>query len=244
MEGGSETMRLQKFLARAGVCSRRGGEKLIAAGRVVINGAVEKNPAAPVNPVADRVDVDGRPVALARPRYLLLNKPTGFVTTADDPRGRATVYDLLPRECRHMTYVGRLDFNTTGVLLFTNDGDLVYRLTRPEFQVDKRYRARVMGRLSGDVTERLLTGVECEGERFRARQVTVVKRVPGGAVLELVLTEGKNREVRRMLEAVGLAVSRLTRVAFAGLTAAGVQPGEWRWLDDREVEILRRAGKG
>lgn len=227
-------MRLNAYLARAGVASRRKADELIEAGRVRVNGKPgELNTFVGSD---DRVEVDGRPVAKQRLAYLLLHKPAGVVTTASDPQGRPTVVGLVPAEPR-VVPVGRLDADTTGALVLTNDGELAHRLAHPRYEVDKVYVADVEGEPSDEAMARLAGGVELEdGRTARAR----VRRL-GPARIELTLHEGRKRQVRRMCEAVGHPVRRLHRSAYAGLTVRGLAPGSWRELSADEVERLRAA---
>jgi 23S rRNA pseudouridine2605 synthase len=227
-------VRLNAYLARAGVASRRGADELIKAGRVTVNG--EPGQLNTFVQAADRVEVDGRGVAKQRLAHLLLNKPAGVVTTASDPRGRPTVVDLVPAEPR-VVPVGRLDLDTTGALLLTNDGPLAHRLAHPRYGVEKTYVVDVEGTPSDAVLQTVRDGVELEdGLTAPAR----VRRLRGGA-LELTIHEGRNRQVRRMLEAVGHPVTRLHRSVYAGLTLEGLEPGAWRELEPSEVERLRRS---
>ena len=226
-------MRLNAYLARAGVASRRAADALIKAGRVTVNGRRgELNTFAGA---ADDVRVDGRSVGAQRLRHVLLNKPRGTITTARDPEGRPTVVDLVGGEIR-VVPVGRLDRDTTGVLLLTNDGALAHRLAHPRYGVEKTYVADVEGEPTDDVIRRLATGVELEdGGTAPAR----VRRL-GPSRLELVLHEGRNRQVRRMLEAVGHPVAKLRRSRYAGLGPGRLRPGDWRDLSSAEVASLRR----
>ena len=226
-------MRLNAFLARTGVASRRKADDLIKAGRVTVNGAPGQ-----LNTVVgahDRVEVDGKAVARQRLAYVLLHKPQSVVTTASDPQGRPTVVDLVPLEPR-VVPVGRLDVNTTGALLLTNDGPLAHRLAHPRYGVEKTYVAEVEGTPDSRALAALRTGVELED----GRTAPASARVVGPGRVELVLHEGRNHQVRRMLEAVGHPVTRLHRSAYAGLTADDLKPGAWRELTAREVEQLRR----
>ncbi len=226
-------MRLNAYLARAGVASRRGADELIKAGRVRVNG----EPAALNTFVgdADRVEVDGRPVARQRLAYVLLHKPAGVVVTARDPQGRPTVVGLVRHPVR-VVPVGRLDADTTGALLLTNDGDLAHRLAHPRYGVEKVYEAEVEVEPGRAALRRLAQGVELEdGLTAPAR----VRRLGPGRI-ELVLHEGRNRQVRRMCEAVGHPVRRLHRSVCAGLDLRGLEPGEWRELSADEVARLRR----
>jgi len=226
-------VRLNAYLARAGVASRRGADELIKAGRVRVNG----EPAGLNTFVgdADRVEVDGRPVARQRLAYVLLHKPAGVLATARDPQGRPTVVGLVRHPVR-VVPVGRLDADTTGALLLTNDGDLAHRLAHPRYGVEKVYEAEVEGEPGRAALRRLAQGVELEdGLTAPAR----VRRLGPGRI-ELVLHEGRNRQVRRMCEAVGHPVRRLHRSVYAGLDLRGLEPGEWRELSADEVARLRR----
>ena len=227
-------MRLNAFLARAGVASRRKADDLIKAGRVKVNGELgELNTFVESR---DVVEVDGRRVAKQRLGYVLLHKPAGVVTTASDPQGRPTVVDLVGHGSR-VVPVGRLDVDTTGVLLLTNDGPLAHRLAHPRYGVEKVYEVETWKEPSDEALRRLASGVELEdGVTSPAR----VRRL-GAARFELVLHEGRNRQVRRMCEAVGHRVRRLHRSVYAGLGVDRLAPGEWRELTDEELERLRRA---
>jgi 23S rRNA pseudouridine2605 synthase len=226
-------MRLNAYIARTGVASRRGADELIKAGRVTVNGTPGE-----LNTFVERADdvrLDGRPVGVQRLRHVLLNKPRGTITTARDPEGRPTVVDLVGGEIR-VVPVGRLDRDTTGVLVLTNDGPLAHRLAHPRYQVEKTYVVEVEGELDDDAVRRLAEGLELEdGPTAPAR----VRRL-GPSRLELVLHEGRNRQVRRMLEAVGHPVTKLRRSRYAGLGPGRLRPGDWRELTRAEVAALRR----
>lgn len=226
-------MRLNRFIASAGVASRRAADELIAAGRVRVNGAAGE--LSTVVAPHDVVEVDGRRVRPQQLSHLLLHKPAGMVTTASDPQGRPTVVDAVPHEPR-VVPVGRLDFATTGALLLTNDGALAHRLSHPRYGIEKTYVARVEGTPGDDVIRRLAEGVELDdGPTAPAR----ARRLGRGRI-ELVLHEGRNRQVRRMCEAVGHPVVRLHRSGYAGLDLEGLAPGAWRALARAEVAALRR----
>jgi len=226
-------MRLNTFLARAGVASRRGADELIRAGRVRVNGVPGE-----LNTLVescDRVEVDGREVTRQRLAYVLLYKPAATVTTARDPQGRPTVVGLVPAEPR-VVPVGRLDADTTGALLLTNDGALAHRLAHPRYGVEKVYEAEIEGDVDDESLRRLREGVELDDGRTapaRARRL-------GPGRVELVLHEGRKHQVKRMLAAVGHPVRKLHRSAYAGLTLGGLEPGRWRELEQSEVERLRR----
>ena len=228
-------MRLNAYLARAGIASRRGSEELIRAGRVTVNGT----PAGLATFVerGDRVVVDGKEVAPEPLAYVLLNKPAGVVTTARDPQGRPTVVGLVAHE-RRVVPVGRLDADTTGVLLLTNDGPLAHRLMHPRYEVDKVYEAEVDGEPTDEELALLAAGVQLEDGRTAPAGV----RRLGPSRLELTIHEGRKHQVKRMLAAVGHPVVRLHRSSYAGLTVAGVAPGEWRELGEAEVGRLRAPG--
>lgn len=225
-------MRLNAFLARAGVASRRRADELIKAGRVTVNGGPGQ-----LNTVVgarDRVEVDRREVKRQRLRYVLLHKPAGVVTTAHDPQGRPTVVELVPGEPR-VVPVGRLDADTTGALVLTNDGQLAHRLAHPRYGVEKTYVAEVEGDVGEPELQRLRDGVELDdGPSAPARA-----RRPGRSRVELVLHEGRKHQVKRMLAAVGHPVTQLHRSAYAGLTLDGLEPGACRELAPAEVEHLR-----
>jgi 23S rRNA pseudouridine2605 synthase len=226
-------VRLNAYLARAGVASRRKADELIKAGRVRVNGELGQ-----LNTFvgrADHVEVDGDAVRLERLAYVLLHKPSGVVTTASDPQGRPTVVDLVDLDAR-VVPVGRLDAETTGALLLTNDGELAHRLAHPKYEVEKVYEAEVEGEPSDETLRRLATGVELEDGMTAPAQV----RRLAPSVVELSMHEGRNRQVRRMLEAVGHPVRRLHRSRYAGLTVEDVAPGAWRELDPDEVTALRK----
>jgi len=226
-------VRLNAYLARAGIASRRKSDELIKAGRVRVNG--EPGQLNTFVAARDVVEVDGERVAKQPLAHVLLHKPTGVVTTASDPQRRATVVGLVEHEAK-VVPVGRLDVDTTGALLLTNDGPLAHRLAHPRYGVDKVYEVETWKQPTDEVLRQLAEGVELDdGPTAPAR----VRRL-SGARFELVLHEGRNRQVRRMVEAVGHRVRHLHRSVYAGLTLDGLAPGEWRELTASEVERLRR----
>jgi 23S rRNA pseudouridine2605 synthase len=225
-------MRLNAYLARAGVASRRKADELIKAGRVRVNG--DPGQLNTFVGAHDRVEVDGMPVAKQRLAYILLHKPVGVVTTASDPHGRPTVVELVEHESR-VVPIGRLDADTTGALLLTNDGDLAHRLAHPRYGVEKTYVADVEGEPDEASLRELAEGIELEDGRTAPARV---HRLAPSRV-ELVLHEGRKRQVRRMLEAVGHPVVHLHRSDYAGLELQGLEPGRWRELEPSEVERLR-----
>ena len=225
-------MRLNAWLARAGVASRRKSDELIKAGRVTVNGELgQLNTFVAAD---DDVRLDGRPLTKQRLAYVLLNKPAGVVTTASDPQGRATVIGLVDHPSR-VVPVGRLDAETTGALLLTNDGELAHRLAHPRYEVDKVYVVELDAPATEAQLEALAMGVDLEDGRTAPASV---RRVGGGRI-ELTIHEGRNRQVRRMLEAVGRRVAHLHRSHYGPLTLEGLEPGAWRELEPPEVERLR-----
>lgn len=215
---------------------------MILRGRVRVNGERVSELGTRVDPARDRIEVDGREISQDPIRWILLNKPRGTVTTRRDPQGRPTVYSLLPQKDRQLRYVGRLDQETDGLLLFTNDGDLLHALTHPSGEVAREYRAVVGGVPDRVALAALQAGVELEDGVAKAERVRIEETLQGGkgAVMTLVLREGRKREVRRLLEAVGHSVQRLSRIAFGPITLAGLAPGESRELTKTEVDDLRR----
>jgi 23S rRNA pseudouridine2605 synthase len=227
-------MRLNAYLARAGVASRRKAGELVKAGRVRVNG--EPGQLNTFVEPGDVVELDGKPVTAQELAYVLLHKPAGVVTTASDPQGRPTVVGLVEHEAR-IVPVGRLDADTTGALLLTNDGELAHRLAHPRYEVEKVYEAEVEGEPSDDALRRLAEGIELDdGPTAPARA-----RRRGPSRIELALHEGRKHQVKRMLDAVGHPVRRLHRSRYAGLTADDLEPGRWRELRASEVERLRQA---
>jgi 23S rRNA pseudouridine2605 synthase len=240
IEGADTPVRLQAFLARAGVASRRASETLIEEGRVRVNGQVVTELGTKVTPDRDTVAVDGDEVELRRPLWVALHKPRGYVTTRDDPSGRRTVYDLLPTDLHHLFHVGRLDRQSEGLLLLTNEGEVAHRLLHPSFGMDKEYVATIEGAPTYEDLDLLVQGVEVEGETLRADSVEVLPGAERGETrLRMILREGRYREVRRMLEAVGHTVSKLVRRRFGPIRLGQLRRGEWRELTPQELAALR-----
>lgn len=233
-------VRLQKVLAEAGVASRRGAEKLITAGRVRVNGVPVVELGAHADPDRDRIEVDGRPLAVPdAKRYVLLHKPRGYLTTREDPRGRPRVFDLLQGIETRLHAVGRLDFDAEGLLLLTNDGAVTFRLTHPRHGVRRVYQVLVDGRADAAALGALARGVVLEDGPARAERVRRLRDAePGTTWLELTLTEGRYREVKRMCRAVGLTVRRLRRVTFGPLRLGQLEVGRWRDLTPVERAAL------
>jgi 23S rRNA pseudouridine2605 synthase len=240
--------RLQKVLSAAGIASRRAAEAYITEGRVSVNGHTVTELGTKADPDTDDIRVDGRRIKpAARRLYILMYKPRGYITTRSDPQKRPTVIDLLAKGgVRDYVYpVGRLDYESEGLLLLTSDGDLAARLTHPSHEVEREYHARVRGVPDRHSLERLAKGVVIDGRKTSPAEVKLVKvlEADGGddAVMSIVLHEGRNRQVRRMCEAIGHPVVRLRRVRIGPITDDHIRPGEFRELDAKEVAALRRA---
>jgi pseudouridine synthase len=242
-------VRLQKLIAAAGIASRRAAESLMREGRVTVNGAVVSTPGAKADPAADDIRVDGRRVgAGGRRRYLLLNKPRGVVTTRDDPERRRTVMHLLSGVRDAVYPVGRLDYDSEGLLLLTNDGELAARLTHPRHRVERVYEARVRGVPDASALRRLAAGVEVSGRRTLPATASLVSAGRGRAgdqsLIRIGVTEGRKRQIRHMCESVGHPVVRLRRVAIGPLRDRTLRPGQFRDLTPAELAALRRAVGG
>lgn len=231
-------VRLQKYLADAGVASRRAGEAMILAGRVAVNGELRSELGTKVDPQRDRITVDGQPIRAKRKLYLALNKPRGLVCSRNDELSRPTIYGLLPKEWGHLHSVGRLDFNSEGLLFLTNDGEFSLRLTHPRFGVHKKYLATVEGRVEHEMLHRFTRGISYQGERFKAQQARLVTASSTESVVELDLAEGKYREVRRLFESQGRTVKRLQRIQIGKIKLGELRPGKWRALTEAEIKTL------
>jgi 23S rRNA pseudouridine2605 synthase len=234
-------LRLQKVLAQAGLASRRQAEEWILSGRITVNGKVVTVLGTQADPDVDRIAVDGRAIRSFEPKvYYLLNKPRGYVSTCEDVRGRPTVLDLLKPIKFRLFPVGRLDWDTEGVLLLTNDGELAQRLLHPRYQMRRTYLAKVDGTPTPETLRRLVHLGSSPGERGRRPYARLVKAGERHAWIEVRLWEGRNRQVRRMCEAMGHPVRRLRRMQFAGLDAEGLESGQFRPLKPAEILALKR----
>lgn len=234
--------RLQKILSQAGIASRRAAEKLIADGRVTVNGTTVREMGTKADPAVDDIRVDGRRIkGPERLRYILLNKPAGYVTTRSDPQRRPTVIDLLGGVREYVYPVGRLDYDTEGLLLLSNDGDLAATLTHPRHGVERVYEARVAGIPDAADLERLRKGIPLDGRRTLPAEVVLVTRAGGDGVLRLTIREGRKRQVRRMCEAVGHPVRALRRTRIGPIEDRRLKPGQWRELTTQEIQALKRA---
>lgn len=245
-----DTVRLQKFLADAGLCSRRGAVDLLMSGRVLVDGAAPDGPGMRIDPSRSRIVVDGKQIKLHKRRsftYLALNKPRGYVTTMADPEGRKTVVDLLHGVRERVVPVGRLDRDSEGLLLLTNDGELIYRLTHPKYEIEKEYLVTVNGVPTQEEIDGMRGGVEIDGQVTLPAQVHLLEiRYGAGpegmdvSQLSVVLKEGRKRQVRRMCEAVGLEVRRLMRIREGKVELNDMKLGSWRVLKKTEIQSLKK----
>ncbi len=236
--------RLQKVMAEAGVASRRHAEEMIAAGQVMVNGEVVTEMGVKVDPERDRIEVDGKPLTPEAKVYLALNKPAGVVTTAEDTHDRPTVLSLIPEAVGRVYPVGRLDMDSQGLLLLTNDGDLAYRLTHPGFEHEKEYKIRVAGHPSEKLLAQLARGIALEDGPTLPAQISMVQKKRDSTWLRVVLREGRKRQLRRMFEAIDHPVRDLIRMRVGPIQLGDLPPGEWRRLSAREVQALRRLAAG
>jgi len=231
-------VRLQKFLAEAGVASRRASEKIILEGRVEVNGETVSSLGHKIDPSHDDVRVDGRALRAKRKIYLASNKPRGLVCSRKDEQSRSTIYELLPKEWGHLHSVGRLDFNSEGLLFLTNDGELSLRLTHPRYGIHKWYQVTVEGRVDPAVLQAFTRGVFHDGERLKAEKARLVSSAASQSVIELELAEGKYREVRRLCETQRLTVKRLQRIRIGKIKLGELRAGRWRALTEPEIKSL------
>lgn len=233
-----DVVRLQKFLAEAGIASRRSCEQVITAGRVTVNGNVASQLGVKVDPARDRVAVDGRPVKARSKRYIALHKPRGFVCTRADGQARDRIGDLLPPEWTDLFTVGRLDCQSEGLIFLTNDGDFCLKLTHPRYRISRIYVAQVQGRVTPEMLKNFTAGVVSAGETLQARRARVLSANNTASVVELELTEGRNREVRRLFQTRNLTVRRLQRVQIGPIKLGQLPPGRWRVLTQPEIQSL------
>jgi 23S rRNA pseudouridine2605 synthase len=231
-------VRLQKFLADAGVASRRAGEKLILDGLVRVNSRVVKLLGTKVDPDRDEVMVDGKFVRAFKKIYIALNKPPGCICSQKDEHDRPTVYDLLPKEWQIVHSVGRLDFNSEGLIFLTNDGQFSLRLTHPRYGVRKKYLATVEGEVTRPMLAQFVSGIWHAGEKLQAEKAVIVSGSRSRSVVELELSEGKNREVRRLFESQAITVKRLQRIQIGRIKLGELKLGKWRTLTAAEIKTL------
>jgi len=235
-------VRLQKFLADAGVASRRNGEQLILAGRVGVNGQVVRVLGTKIDPTRDRVTVDGTAVKTRRKLHLALNKPRGYICSRHDPAKRRAVGDLLPKEWNNLYPVGRLDCDSEGLIFLTNDGEFCLRLTHPRYGTRKKYLVTVEGRVEPKALNPLTRGVVHDGEKLKAEKARLMSANNSHSLVEVELAEGKYREVRRLFESQGLTVSRLRRTQIGRIKLGDLPVGKWRTLTEPEIRTLLSNG--
>jgi pseudouridine synthase len=231
-------VRLQKFLAEAGVASRRASEQVISAGRVTVNGEVASQLGTKVDPLHDRVAVDGRVVGRKRKLYIALNKPPGYMCTKGTEDDRPKIGELLPKEWTELFSVGRLDYQSEGLLFLTNDGDFCLKLTHPRYGIPRIYTAWIDGRVTPEMLRNFTHGVMSAGEKLQARRARLVSANNTSSIVEMELTEGKNREVRRLFESQRLTVRRLQRVQIGRVKLGQLPVGKWRVLTEPEIKSL------
>lgn len=233
-------MRLQKFMAKCGVASRRKSEEIILRGRVEVNGKIVTELGFKVDEYKDKVKINGETINLEQEKvYIMLNKPTGFVTTLSDEFGRKTVLDLIKEIDERVYPVGRLDADTSGLLLLTNDGDLAYKLTHPKYEVDKKYIAKVQGIPSESKLNAFRNGLEIEDYTTSKADVKIIETKKSSSILEIIIHEGKNRQVRKMCSKIGHPVIELKRVEVGKIKLGKLKEGTWRYLDEIELNYLK-----
>ena len=231
-------MQLNKYLALCGVAARRRANRIIAQGRVVVNEEVVEKLGYKVDPEKDKIFLDGQLLELPQSyKYILMNKPSGVITSVEDDRNRKTVVDLVGANER-LFPVGRLDYDTEGVLLITNDGELSYRLSHPKYEVDKVYQAWVEGNVTSQTIQKLMEGIAINPGVVVRGEAKILRRKRGKTLVEICIHEGKKRQIKRMMKAIGHPVIQLKRTRFAGLTVEGLEPGEWRELTPGEIKKL------
>ncbi len=231
-------MRLNKFLASCGVSSRRKCDELIFSGKVMVNGKIVKTPAYQVNPEKDEVIVNENIVKLPQKIYIALNKPEGVLCSLKDDFGRTLIIDLIPEIKERIFPVGRLDYNSEGLILLTNDGELSNRLIHPKFKVEKTYHVLIKGNIDEYSLKQLSEGIEINGEKTQPAKIKILNIGKKTTFLEIIIKEGKKRQIRRMLKEVGYEVKKLRRVKFGPIKLGKLKKGEWRYLTKKEVEIL------
>jgi pseudouridine synthase len=234
-------IRLNKYLAQAGIASRRKADEMIQAGQVKVNGEVVTNPAFRIIPSRHKVQVNGKDIRPVRKKiYIMLYKPRNVITTTDDEKGRKTVLDLV--KVKEKIYpVGRLDRDTTGLLLLTNDGELANRIMHPRYQISKYYHVTIPGKLSPEIKKMLESGIELDGRKTAPCKIDYLKADRDGVIYGIELHQGLNRQIRRMFESVGIPVLRLKRVRLGELELKNLAPGKWRYLYKHEIQKLKKA---
>jgi 23S rRNA pseudouridine2605 synthase len=232
------SVRLQKFLADGGVASRRAAEQFILDGCISVNGQVVRQLGTKIDPQHDEVSVDGKIIRAKKKLYIALHKPRGCVCSHKDELNRPTIYELLPKEWQIVSSVGRLDFNSEGLIFLTNDGQFALRLTHPRYGVRKKYMATVEGKVEHEMLHKFTRGIFHGGEKLKAERAWLVSASKSQSVVELELGEGKNREVRRLFESQGLSVKKLQRTQIGKIKLGELRPGKWRALTETEIKTL------
>ncbi len=233
-------MRLQKYMAHCGVASRRKCEDIIAGGWVSVNGNIVTDMGVKIDPREDIVKVNGKLIELEYEKtYIALNKPIGYISSARDQFGRPTVIDLIDGEFGRLYPVGRLDYESEGLILLTNDGDLAYKLTHPKFDISKEYNVQVKGLPAVDDINKLRRGIFLEGRRTRPATIELIKQCENTSTFMVILKEGRNRQIRKMFDFIGHSVILLQRIRIANIALGHLQPGEWRHLTDEEISSLK-----
>ncbi len=230
--------RLQKVLAHAGICSRRKAEEYIANSRVAVNGQIVTRPGVKVDQNQDKITVDGKPILKEQKIYILLNKPPGYVTTMSDPQGRPIVTDLLTDINHRLFPVGRLDLDSEGALLLTNDGALTNKILHPRYEVNKTYEATVRNFPKAADLRQLEQGIVLDGQKTWPAKLRVLRKKKGTTIIEVIIHEGKKRQVRKMFQAIGHHVLRLKRTAYGGLKLGNLEPGKYRFLTKNDLKKL------
>ncbi|MDX1951792.1 MAG: pseudouridine synthase [Verrucomicrobiota bacterium] len=231
-------VRLQKYLADAGVASRRASEKLILDGHISLNGRVVRELGTKVNAAEDLVQVDGVAVKVRKKLYVAINKPPGYICSRNDPEGRPEVGALLPREWGNLYSVGRLDYNSEGLIFYTNDGDFSLKLTHPRYGIAKKYWVTVVGMVTQEQLQPLIKGIKEEGELLKAESARIIKANHSRSVVEVILREGKNREIRRLFAFLGIEIERLQRLQIGKVKLGELPKGRWRTLTQAEIKSL------
>jgi 23S rRNA pseudouridine2605 synthase len=236
--------RLQKIISAAGVASRRQAEALIVAGEVAVNGRLVKELGTKADITTDMITVSGKHLKPSLPRlYIALHKPVGYISTLVDPQGRKTVKDLLPSLNQRVFPIGRLDYDSEGLILLTNDGDFAFRVGHPKFRVPKRYWVKVKGGIGAKELEHLKNGIQLEDGEFKAVDVALTRTNPKSSWVLVTIEEGRNRIIRRAFAVLNWEIKKLVRVAIGAITIEGIKPGEYRYISKREVDLLLRNSK-
>ncbi len=232
------SVRLQKFLAEAGIASRRASEQLIVQGHVHVNGRPVSALGTKIDPASDKITIDGKPVKPKRKLYLAIHKPPGYICSRNDPENRRSVGELLPKEWNNLYSVGRLDYWSEGLIFYTNDGDFSLKLTHPRFGVKKIYRVALKGNVDQQRLAPLTRGIMDQGEMLKAERVRILKGNNSRSMVEVTLRQGKNRELRRMFEVLGIEVEQLQRTQIGSVKLAELPRGKWRTLTESEIKSL------